>query len=374
MTEIYLDYAAATPVDSRVLEAMRPFFTTEFANPSSHHAAGQRAKKELEEARKSVAQVLEVDPEEIIFTASGTASLNAAVLGVIRRSDRNLIWASPIEHNGVLEPAKALEAEGKQLKFFDADKEGVVEVSEITEEAALVSVMLANNEVGTIQDIAAFAKAAHAAGALMHSDASQAAPSVRIRPRELGVDLLTLDGQKIFGPKGVGVLYLKKGVELAPYFWGSGQERGISPGTENLAAIVGFAEALKLAQTDVENEAKRLAELREQLERGITAEVAGAEVIGADAARAAHISAIAFPGMERDVIQAYLSKGGVYVSTGAACDPKGRGGISHVLEAMGISSEIAEGALRISLGRPTTKEEIAEAIRAVTETIRLLQS
>jgi cysteine desulfurase len=374
MSEIYLDYAAATPVAPEVLAEMEPFFSRDFANPASNHAAGARAKQALEVSRNHVAQILGVEADEIIFTASGTASLNTAVLGVMRASEKPVLWASPVEHNAVLEPARALETEGKQLKLFKADSEGRVGIQDVGEDTALVSVMLANNEVGTIQDIPAFAEASHAAGALMHTDASQAAPTVRVRPRELGVDLLSLDGQKIYGPKGVGILYAKRGVSLKPFFWGSGQERGMSPGTENVAAIVGVAAALKLVDESIEAEAARLRALRNRLEKGILAKLPESVVIGAEAERAPHISTIAFPEMERDVVQAYLSKNGIYVSTGAACDPKGTGGISHVLEAMGIPASLAEGALRISLGRPTTEREIEQTIQSIVEVVGLLKT
>ena len=367
---LYLDFNATTPIDPRVVEAMLPWLTTHFGNPSSAHVYGQRARAAVERARGQVAALVGCRPGDVIFTCGGTEANNHAIGGAARLQRGGAIVASAVEHPAVLEVCRQLAADGRAIRLLPVDREGRVDLaaaeSAIDETTALVTVMLANNEVGTLQPVTELAALARARGALSHSDCAQALGKVPVSLPNLGVDMISLAGHKLYAPKGVGALCLRAGLDLPNLMQGAGHERGRRPGTENVASIVGFGLACELAGQDLAAEAVRLAQLRERLAELLLAAHPDAIVHGAAAARLPNTLSIAFPGRTAPAILDRLTT--VAVSAGAACHGADAVG-SHVLAAMGVAPRVAQGTLRISLGRMTGAAEIETAAAAIAAAV-----
>lgn len=368
MDKIYLDYAASTPVDPEVLEAMRPYFSERYGNPSSVHSFGQEAQIAVDQARAKIAGVLGCLSQEIIFTASATEANNLAVLGVLRQAARagKPVHAvtSVIEHESVLEPFLYAEKElGVAVTRLPVTKDGLVRLEDVERalrpETALVSVMLANNEIGTVQPVAALAALVkkHAPSAVVHADAVQAANYLSVSVRDLGLDMMTLSSHKIYGPKGAGILYARKGVAFEPLVFGGGQEYGKRSGTENVPAIVGCAEALLRAQAAREAESRKVHALCDYFIREALNRIPQAVLNGAKEPRLPNNANILIPGASAADLIFALDMEGVAVSAGSACQSKALTQ-SHVLTAIGLSKAEAKSSLRFSFGKHTQKSDI----------------
>ena len=376
---IYLDHAATTPVRPEVLEAMLPYFCETFGNASSMHAFGQKARKALEDARVAVAHAIGANPREIFFTSGGTESDNLAIKGVARANTRkgNHVITSRVEHPAVLSAVAALEEEeGFEVTYLPVDRFGVVDpdavADAVRDETILISVMMANNEVGTLEPIAEIARVAKDKGVVVHTDSAQAVGKVAVDVRELGVDLLSISAHKIYGPKGVGALYVRGGTRIAPLFHGGHHERQKRPGTENVALIVGFSKAMELALEEMPRAAPRLAALRDRLERSIQEKIPNTYVNGHPENRLPNILNMSFEFVEGESLLLTLDMRGVAVSTGSACT-SGSLEPSHVLKAMGVEAAVSQGSLRFSLGRDNTEDEmdyVAEALVGIVKRLR----
>ncbi len=364
---IYLDHNATTPVDPAVADAMDAAVRDDFGNASSVHGWGQRAKARLDGARAAVAALVGGDPTEVIFTGSGTEADVLAVRGAaeaLEPSGRRHLVVSTIEHEAVLQTARALARRGWEVSWLGVDRSGVVApdalAALITDRTALVSVMLANNEVGTIQPIAELAAAAHARGALFHTDAVQAAGKLPIDAAALGVDLLAISGHKFSGPKGTGALWVRRGTRLIAQMTGGRQERNRRAGTENVPGLIGLGVAAARARTRLAD-IDRVAALRDTLERDLLAAVPGTHVNGRRDARVANTSNIGFEGIEAESLVIAFDLEGIAVSTGSACS-SGTLEPSHVLKAMGLDPHDTQNAIRFSLGFSTTAEDVARVV------------
>jgi cysteine desulfurase len=367
MRRIYMDANATTPVLPQVLDAMRPFWTEEFGNASSIHQPGQRARAAVDRARESVAALLNCRPAEIVFTSGGTESDNMALFGLLAPGDHFV--TTSIEHHAVLHAAQELEARGIAVTFLPCTPQGLIEIA--TLEAALrpntklVSVMLANNETGVIQPVRELADRAHAAGALFHTDAIQAAGKLPLDVKALGCDLLSISGHKMYAPQGTGALFVRRNVRLKSMFFGGLHERGRRPGTENVAGIVGLGRAAELARAWLAGDgASKLAALRDRLEQGILAAVEEAGVNGGGAARVANTSNLCFDHLEAEALVIALDLKGLAVSGGSACQ-SGATEPSHVLLAMGLTEARARASVRFSLSRLNTEAEVYAALQLV---------
>jgi len=376
---IYLDHSATTPVDPRVVEAMLPYFTDKFGNASSLHRWGQSALTALDESRQTMADILGASPKEIVFTSGGSESDNLALRGVALalRSKGNHIITTPIEHHAVLNTAAQLEKEfGFEVTRVPVDRHGSVNPDDvaraITPRTVLVSVMYANNEVGTIEPLAEIAKIATARGVLLHTDAVQAGGYLPVDVNKLGVDLMSLGAHKFHGPKGVGILYARAGTPLVPMQTGGSHERNRRAGTENLPYIVGIATALKIAQSERETTNARLLAMREKLIEGILERIVGAQLTGDPKNRLPGHASFVIPGAIGDEMVLGLDLAGVAGSTGSACTA---GSIepSHVLAAMGYPADLARGALRLTLGRGNTDEDVERAVKVVSDVVGKLR-
>ncbi len=372
---IYLDHSATTPVDPRVRDAMLPYFTAIFGNPSSLHRFGQHALAAVDDARQTVADILGAQSREIIFTANGTEANNLALRGIAfaNKSRGNHIITTPIEHHAILRTCEQLEREfGFEITYVPVNRHGVVNPDDIaralTERTILISVMYANNEVGTIEPIAEIGKLARARGISFHTDAVQAGGYLNVNVNDLNIDAMSLGSHKFHGPKGVGVLYLKNGVKILPTQTGGNQERGRRAGTENVPYMVGFARALELAQNERDANNARLKANRERFVEGLLEAIPGAELTGHPEQRLPGHSSFVIPGAIGDEMVFALDLADIAVSTGSACTA-GSPEPSHVLAAMGYAADVARGALRITLGRENTDEEIQAAMRVIPQTI-----
>ena len=376
---IYLDHSATTPVDPRVVEALLPYFSDKFGNASSLHRWGQHALAALDQSRRTVAEILHCEPNEIVFTSGGSESDNLAVRGAAfaLRARGNHIITTPIEHHAVLNTVAQLEKEfGFEVTRVPVDRRGVVNPDDVaramTPRTTVVSVIYANNEVGTIEPLAEIARIARARGIVFHTDAVQAGGYLNLRVRELGVDMMALGAHKFHGPKGVGALYVRAGTPLVPMQTGGSHERGRRAGTENIPYIVGFARALEIAQTERDATNARLIALRERLIEQILERVAGAELTGDPQNRLPGHASFVIPGAIGDEMVVGLDRVGVAASTGSACTA-GALEPSHVLAAMGYAADSARGALRLTLGRGNTDQEVEYAVGAVIEVVRKLR-
>ncbi len=378
-SSIYLDHSATTPVDPRVREAMLPYFEEFFGNPSSLHSFGQRALAAVDEARRTVAEILHAQPRDIVFTANGTESDNLALRGVAfaNRGRGNHIITTPIEHHAILNTCVQLEREfGFEVTRVPVNRHGLVNPEDIaravTDRTILISVMCANNEVGTIEPLTEIAAIARARGIYFHTDAVQAGGYLDVDVEKLGIDLMSLGAHKFHGPKGVGVLYIRPGVKILPMQTGGSHELGRRAGTENVPYIVGFAKALEIAQSERETTNAGLRARRERLVEGLLESIPGAELTGHPAKRLPGHASFVIPGAVGDEMVFALDLAGIAVSTGSACTA-GSLEPSHVLAAMGYAPDLSRGALRVTLGRGNTDEEVQYALRVIPETIERLR-
>ncbi|MDE3155093.1 MAG: IscS subfamily cysteine desulfurase [Acidobacteriota bacterium] len=375
---VYLDYHATTPVDPRVVEAMLPYFTTTFGNPSSRsHPFGWAADEAVERARQQVADLLGAKLREIVFTSGATESNNLAIRGVAALKGRGHIITAATEHKAVLDPCRRLEQEGFRVTYLTVGPDGLVDPAAveraIAEDTILISIMAANNEIGVLQPLAAIGRIARARGVVVHTDAVQAAGKVPFDVRALGVDLASVTAHKLYGPKGVGALYVRRGsprLDLVPLCDGGGQERGLRPGTLNVPGIVGFGRAAEIARLEMAAEAERMRGQRDRLLDGLRDRVGHLRVNGSLTERLPNNLNVAFPGVEGEALQLGLKD--VAVSSGSACtsasiEP------SHVLKALGLPDDLARASLRFGLGRFTTDEEIAFATEAVATLVTRLR-
>ncbi|MEX0932183.1 MAG: cysteine desulfurase family protein [Candidatus Saccharimonadales bacterium] len=378
---IYLDYAATTPVDSDVLAVMEPYWQKQFYNPSSLYRNARSVKTALEEARGVVAKALGAKPLEVIFTAGATESINLAIAGVLRKNAGNIVVCAT-EHEAVLSAAQVY---GREVKICPVKPSGIIDLSElkklIDSKTVLVSVAYANNEVGTIQPMREIGKLIEEARntrksklpLYFHSDATQAANYLSLDVSRLGVDLMTLNGSKIYGPKQTGCLYVRAGVEFEPLIYGGGQEKGRRSGTENVPGFIGFAHALKIAQDRKEEESRRQAELRTVLLGAIETEIANIHINGTLKHRLPNNLNITIPNVNGETLVHHLDAAGVMASTGSACSAN-NDKPSHVLLALGLSIEKVNSSLRLSLGRFTTQEDIKRAGKIIAKTVHEVRS
>ena len=377
--EAYLDYNSTTPLDPRVLEEMRPYLEGRYGNASSFHRRGQEARHAVELARERIADALEVEPGDVVFTSGGTEADNLAVRGVLmaRLLQRRHLVVSTIEHQAVLHTAAHLEKRGCRVSYVSVDSTGVAKLDEISkavsEETALVSLMHVNNETGVIQPIEEAAKIAHARGALFHVDAVQSFGKMPVHPEKIGADLLAISSHKICGPKGAGALYIRKGVKIEALLHGGHQEKNVRPGTENVAAIVGFGKAVEILSDARQKEEKnRVLALREKLHQGLRGVVPDVKLNGSANGRIYNTLNLSFPELDGETLLMNFDLKNIYTSTGSACTA-GSVEPSHVLLAMGLGERLARAAVRFSLGRFNTEAEIEYAIREIPPIVQRLR-
>lgn len=363
MENIYFDYAATTPTDARVVEAMRPYFSEKFGNPSSIHSFGRQARKDMEDARAIVAKSLGAKPEEIIFTSGGSESDNFALLGIAwaNESKGSHIITTAIEHHAILEPAQFLAKRGFKITYIKPDANGIVSVGDIeraiTDKTILISCMHANNEIGSIQPIREMGLLCRQKGIYFHTDAIQTVGHIPVNVNNLNVDLLSLAAHKFYGPKGIGCLYVKKGVKIAPYLRGGGQEKHRRASTENVAGIIGLAKALELCNESAEDEAREQARLRDKLMSGIQKNINHVYLNGHPTQRLANNVNFSIEFIEGESMLLNLDRLGIAASTGSACT-SGDLEPSHVLLAIGRPHELCHGSIRLTLGRFSKEEEV----------------
>ena len=378
MKRIYLDHNATTPIRAEVLAAMLPYFTEEYGNASSIHAFGQNARGAVELARTQVAALVGARAADIMFTSGGTESNNHAILGAVAAAPGTSkhVITSAIEHVAVLDPCRALAMSGVDLTVLPVDRNGLVNPedvrSAIRPETVLITLMLANNEIGTIEPIEEIGKIAAEKGIVFHTDAVQAAGKIPVEIERLGVDLLSISAHKFCGPKGVGALYIRKGTQLEPLLYGGHSERDRRPGTEDVAAIAGMGNAAELALAGLHEESERVRNLRDRLEQGLLDRVPHSWVNGARAPRVPNTANLSFPFIEGESMVIALDLKGIACSTGAACS-SGALEPSHVLMALGLAPEDARATLRLSLGHQTTDDQIDFALETIPPVIERLR-
>lgn len=379
MNRIYLDYAATTPTHPEVVKAMLPYFTDAFGNPSSIYSYGQEAKGAIEESRSKIALFIGARDEEIVFTGSGTEADNFALKGVAWANENrgNHIITSSIEHHAVIETCEFLKKRGFMVTYLPVDEYGLVDPHDvqkaITNKTILVSVMHANNEIGTIEPIAEISKITKEAGIYFHTDAVQTAGHIPVDVNELGVDLLSISAHKIYGPKGVGAVYIRKGTKLISFIHGGEQERRRRASTENIPGIVGFGKAIELAQQEMSAEAERLTCLRDQLIEGLLGQIDHTRLNGHPLKRLPNNVNISADFVEGESMLLNLDLEGICVSTGSACSSSSLKP-SHVLLAMGLSPEQAHGSLRVTLGKWTTEEEMGRVLEVLPQIVAKLRA
>jgi cysteine desulfurase len=376
MKTVYFDHAATTPVDRQVLEAMLPYFSERYGNPSELHRLGREARAAVDAARAQVAAVLGAGEKEIVFTAGGTESDNLALFGSVARYQPGHLIVSAIEHPAVMEAARALNRAGWAVDFVPVDGDGIVDLDAYEEafrdDTRLASIMFANNVVGSVQPVAALARIAHEKGALFHTDAVQAVGSLPVDVTELGVDLLSLSGHKLYGPKGIGALYVKRGTRLQPILHGGGHERRLRSGTENVPGIVGLGVAMTLAAEQLRDVRPRLEQLRDKLAAGVVERIPEVTYLGHPTERLPGNVAFSVRYVEGESMLLQLDSRGFMVSSGSAC-ASGSLEPSHVVLALGLGAEEAHGSMRISLGRENTDEEadaFLEAFPPIVDKLR----
>lgn len=365
---IYADHAATTKLDIDAFKSMRRFLIEDFGNPSQPYSFARAARSAVSEARETIADCIGASPDEIYFTSGGTESDNWALKGFSKKQNRKGLVISPIEHHAVLNTAEVLTRDGYDVRFLDVTKEGVVLPSflesKINDDVALVSVMLANNEIGSIQPVEELAKVAHKYGASFHTDAVQAVGHIEIDVKKIGVDMLSASAHKFNGPRGIGFLYIKQGVDLYPFMDGGAQEKNMRAGTENVAAIIGMSVALKKNCIAIADEGKRLNDLEEQLVTGLTQKKLKFIRNGAKEHLPGNVS-LSFWNSDGEMLLHRLDLMGISVSTGSACDSKNTQ-ISHVIKSIGVPEEFAKGTIRISLGKDNTTDDVRAIVKALS--------
>lgn len=379
MRKVYLDHAATTPLHPEVLSLMYEFMRDTFGNPSSVHSFGREAKKFIQEARQKVADLIGATPEEIYFTSGGTEADNIAIIGtaIARRKNGNHIITSAIEHHAVIDTCKYLAKNGFEVTFLPVDKYGMVDPDDVAgairKETVLVTIMHANNEIGTIQPIAEIGRITREHGVALHSDAVQTLTKIPVNVDDLGVDLLSLSAHKIYGPKGIGALYVRKGMRLQPIMYGGGQERKLRSGTENTPGIVGFGKAAEVGARELEQESDRVRGLRDKLIRRVLAEIPSVTLNGHPEQRLPNNANFSIAYVEGESLVLSLDLEGVAVSSGSACS-SGSLQPSHVLKALGLPHEMMHGSLRMTLGRANSEEDIDYAVEALKNIAARLRS
>jgi len=381
MNRVYLDYNATTPVEPEVLDAMLPYFTADFGNASSIHTFGQKARDAVEAAREQVAALLGARQQEIIFTSGGTESDNHAIFGIASPSPtsstaRPHVITTLVEHEAVLNPCQALEKQGVDITYLNVDQDGLIDLEDLRRalrpETVLITIMHANNELGTVQPLEEIGRIAQEADVYFHTDAVQSVGKIPIDVNQLHVDLLSVSGHKLYAPKGIGALYVRGGTRVRQFLYGGHHQRGFRPGTENVSGIVGFGKAAEIAQGLLAQDAKRLSALRDQLEHGLLHRVPHSRINGGRAPRTPNTTNLLFPGIEGEALLIALDLKGLACSTGAACS-SGAVEPSHVLTAIGLPPEEARASLRLSLGRHTTQADIDFAIQVVPAAVAQLR-
>ena len=374
MTPIYLDYNATTPIDSQVAEAMLPYIHGLYGNPSSGHAFGLQARAGVDRARHQVASMLGCHDDEVLFTSGGTESDNHAIKGIAGadRARGNHVITSNIEHPAVEEVCRYLEIQGLDVTYLPVDGHGLIDPQQvedtITDRTIMVTIMHANNEVGTIQPIREIADIAHRHGAVMHSDCAQSVGKIPVDVDDLGVDLLTIAGHKLYAPKGIGVLYIRRGVEIEKFMHGADHEMGRRAGTENIILEAGLGIACQLIEQNLDGYIQHMGQMRDRLEAGLQREIPGVRVNGHPEKRLPNTSSVSFKGQEANTILDKLQS--VAASAGAACHSD-RIDVSDVLKAMNLPIEYAMGTIRLSVGRHTTEDEIDRAVQEIADVIRV---
>ena len=380
MRNVYLDYSATTPVKEEVLNEMIPYFTEKFGNPSSLYDKGLESKDAITEARERVASLINASAGEVFFTAGGTESDNWAVFGSAEalKSKGNHIITTKIEHHAMLHSCEFLEKQGYEITYLSIDKDGYISLDElekaITDKTVLISIMMVNNEIGTVQPIKEACAIAKKHGVLFHTDAVQALGNVEINVKDLGIDLMSMSSHKIYGPKGTGALYIRKGVRIANYLHGGAQENRKRAGTENLPGIIGFGKAAELSKANFENHVKHCSELRNYLKDRIINEIPDTYVNGTMEHRHPGNLNITFKYIEGESILLLLNQFGISVSTGSACSSTSLNP-SHVLTALGVPVEMIHGTIRFTVGDFTTKEDIdyvVENLKTIVSRLREL--
>ena len=379
---VYADNAATTPMSESVFEAMKPYLTEHYGNPSSLYRIGREARRAMTEARMKVARALNAkDPSEIVFTGGGSQADNLAIRGYVKgRSARGKkhIITSKIEHHAVLYTCEALEKEGYPVTYLDVDAQGHVDLEQlksvITDQTALVTIMAANNEIGTIQDLKAISEIAHAHGAVFHTDAVQAIGHMHIDVQEMGIDMLSLSAHKFRGPKGIGALYVRRGIALEPLVYGGGQERGLASGTENVAGMVGLGQAIEDATgAHLDEKMGYVKKLTDRLVKGIMDTIPYTHYTGDPVNRLPGTASFVFEAIEGEGLILRLDHAGICGSTGSACST-GSLDPSHVLMAIGLPHEIAHGSLRLTLGAQNTEEDVDYLIENVAKVVEGLRA
>jgi cysteine desulfurase len=374
---IYLDNAASTQVHEEVFQEMLPYFKEQYGNPSSIHRYGRLASKAIETARKRIADLINAKQNEILLTSGGTESNNTALFGVMRQGKARQIITSHIEHDAILEPCRRLEKEGFDVIYLPVNNYGMIDIEKlehsITKETALVSVMFANNEVGTIQPIKKIAQICKQHNVLFHTDAVQAVGKIPIDVKEIGVDLLSISSHKINGPKGIGALYIRDGTVLDPFILGGGQESGMRSGTENVANIVGFGRACSLAREHLDKNAAHMKGLRDYLTSRVVSEISHVSVNGNVENKTPNNAHFTFLGVNGEDLIIKLDEHGIAASTGSACSVRTQKA-SHVLMAMGFSHEQITGSLRITVGIYNTISEMDQTVDILKKVVQELRS
>lgn len=373
---VYLDHNATTPVDPRVLQAMEPYLGGVFGNPSSGHGYGRAARAAVDTAREQVAALVKAHPSQVVFCSGGTEANNLAVKGVAARQSPGLLALSAVEHASVRAPAESLAKRGWRVAQLAVDGQGRIDDADLkailAQRPPLLAMMMANNETGTLYDIPSIAEAARAAGAVVLTDAVQAAGKVAVDFAASGAHLMSLSSHKLYGPKGAGALIIDKAVDMEPLLVGGGQEKGRRAGTENVAAIVGFGRAAELASAELVQRQEHCQALREHLERRLVADIPRVVIFAHETERLPNTTFMAVPGIDGETLLMALDQAGFAVSSGSAC---GTGDVepSHVLLAMGVEPQLARGAIRISLGRESRREDLDRFVEGLREQLRVLQ-
>jgi cysteine desulfurase len=380
MNRVYLDYNATTPVDPAVLDAMLPYFSGDFGNASSIHTFGQKARSAVETARESVAGLIGARPQEIVFTSGGTEADNHAIFGIVEAAGgpAKHVITTRIEHEAVLNACQALETRGTSVTYLPVNRDGLIDLDELRSvlsahpETALITIMHANNELGTVQPLGEIGRIAVEADVFFHTDAVQSVGKLLVDVNAQKIDLLSLSGHKLYAPKGIGALYIRGGTRLRQLLYGGHHQRGFRPGTENVAGIVGLGKAAQMAKSLIVEDAARVSKLRDTLEQGLLERVPDSHVNAGGAPRTPNTTNITFPGLEGEALVISLDLKGLACSTGAACS-SGAVEPSHVLTAIGLSADDARASLRFSLGRHTTIDDVDFALRVVPAAVAQLR-